>query len=160
VTPAYVKARDFAARWHAGQVDKAGRPYMAHLEDVARRLRIIAPAAPEEDVQAALLHDVLEDTACSPQELGDNFGPRVCFTVVALTKPQGRPYLDFIRDLAAQADRSVLLIKLADNLSNSDPSRAFAGSARMVETKYAPARLILEGALCTAPELAKSVTVG
>jgi (p)ppGpp synthase/HD superfamily hydrolase len=147
MTPAYVKAHDFAARWHAGQVDKAGRPYLLHLEDVARRLRILSPEAAEEDVQAALLHDVLEDTACTPQELIDKFGARVCFLVSALTKPRGRPYLDCIRDLVAHGDSSVLLIKLADNMSNSDPSRAFAGSARMVETKYAPARLILEDAL-------------
>ncbi len=147
MSPACDQARAFAAQWHAGQVDKAGRPYLLHLEDVARRVQAMFPDAGEEEIQAALLHDVLEDTACPEQSLTEAFGPRVAAIVRALSKPAGLDYLDWIRGMAATGDRSVLRVKLADNLSNSDPARSFAGSPALIETKYRPARLILEAAL-------------
>ena len=147
MSPALAAAHAFAARWHAGQTDKAGRPYLLHLEDVAQRLGEQFPNPPMEEIQAALLHDVLEDTACTEQELSEHFGARVTAIVKALTKQPGTDYLAGIRALAAKRDRSVLRIKLADNLSNASPARAFAGSQALIAAKYAPARAILEDAL-------------
>jgi (p)ppGpp synthase/HD superfamily hydrolase len=144
---AYDAAHTFAAKWHAGQVDKAGRPYLLHLEDVARRLIELFPDATIHEVQAALLHDVLEDTACTPGELEQAFGADVARYVRALTKPAGVPYLDAIRALVASGITSAIRVKLADNLSNSDPARIFTGSAILVASKYEPARIIIEKGL-------------
>lgn len=144
---AYDAAHAFAAKWHSDQIDKAGRPYMLHLEDVARRLVELFPDVTTEEVQAALLHDVLEDTPCPIGDLERAFGPDVARYVRALTKPAGMAYLDAIRALAASGITPAIRVKLADNLSNSDPTRSFEGSAAMVASKYGPARAIIQHAL-------------
>jgi (p)ppGpp synthase/HD superfamily hydrolase len=54
-----VRAERFATRWHAGQTDKLGAPYISHPRRVAARLTV-----PEQQV-VAWLHDVLEDTGAT-----------------------------------------------------------------------------------------------
>jgi hypothetical protein len=60
-----------ARRLHAGQADKGGQPYIEHVERVARILVERFPDATPEQVHAALLHDVLEDSVhTSPPRAG------------------------------------------------------------------------------------------
>lgn len=137
----------FAQAAHAGQIDKGGHPYADHVERVARRVAEMFPDATREQVQAALLHDVIEDTDVTVDELQARFGPRVAAIVAALTKPLGAVYTDYISNLAASGDIDAVRVKLADNLDNSDPARAHPDQARMVGERYAPARAVLEAAL-------------
>ena len=87
----------FARECHAGLLDKAGVPYVEHIERVSRRLRERWPDAKEEEVLAALLHDTIEDTGATRDDIAERFGPRVA-EIVAVTRPAGVPYLDWIGD--------------------------------------------------------------
>ncbi len=145
----YGAALAIAMRLHKGQVDKAGRPYWLHLQSTSHKLVERWPDATRDQVEAALLHDVLEDTKKQPHHLrAEGVRPRVVQIVQALTRDPALPYLDWIRALAAAGDVDMLRVKLADNADNSDPCRAAApGQEERERTRYAPARAILEAAL-------------
>ncbi len=110
--PALEDAIILAAGAHRGQVDKAGEPYILHPLRVMRRL------GDEAGRIAAVLHDVLEDTAIT---LGDlrhaGYGEEVLQALEALTRREGEEYADFIERAARNSlARRVKLADLADNL--------------------------------------------
>lgn len=135
-------ALQIAARAHAGAVDKAGAPYLWHPVRVAERL-----AEPEEKA-AALLHDVLEDTDLTPEDLLARGIPAEVVRIVGvLTRRHGETYPAFIERVAGDA-RSTR-VKLADLADNMDPERvrALPEKARGVLGRYeeARARLLAAG---------------
>jgi (p)ppGpp synthase/HD superfamily hydrolase len=114
----------FALRWHGGQTRPAGEPYVEHLLE-ATRVLVEAIGVTDVDVLiAAVLHDVVEDTACTLDEVRHSFGDRVAMLVDWVTKPprhegQSREearaaYLERLRE----APDDAILVKLADRLSN------------------------------------------
>lgn len=135
---------------HAAQVDKAGRPYVDHLQRVAANLVRLHPAASRNEIEAAWLHDSLEDTeATEASLLAAEVSVETIRIVRAVTRPEGSDYLAWIAGLAASGDLPAIRVKLADNLDNSDPMRTalLPDGARRVATRYAPARRLLEAAL-------------
>lgn len=140
-----------AERLHAGQTDKVGAPYIGHLARVAANLERRWPDAPLDEVEAAWLHDSLEDTeATEASLLAEGVSAETVRIVRAVTRPEGATnYLAWIAELAASGDMPALRVKLADNLDNSDPARVLAlpGGDRMLETRYKPARALIEAAL-------------
>lgn len=143
---------EFARTLHHGQVDKAGAPYWLHLERVARRLAERFPDATKAQLQAALLHDAIEDAGATADDLRDAGIEEEAIAAIRLVSrnldPDGT-YLEWIGRIAASGNVTAIRVKLADNLDNSDPARvaAIAAGPRMVAEKYAPARAILESAL-------------
>lgn len=143
---------EFAKALHQGQVDKAGAPYWRHLERVAHRLIERFPDATKAQIQAALLHDAIEDAGVSTEDLRTAGIEDEAIAAIQLVSrnlnPEGS-YLDWIARIAASGNLTAIRVKLADNLDNSDPARvaALAAGPRMVAEKYAPAREILERAL-------------
>jgi GTP pyrophosphokinase len=119
------RAYIYSARAHEGQVRLSGEPYLSHPLEVAGIL-----AAMKLDsgcIAAGLLHDVLEDTSATEDELRDLFGEDVLKLVKGLTKLSALPYdssqarqADSIRKmiLAMADDIRVILIKLVDRLHN------------------------------------------
>lgn len=113
------KADALAARAHEGQVRKDGQPYITHPRAVSRML---ARYGFSEAVQAAaLVHDVLEDTDVTPQELADELGAPILALVMPLTEDASLPfderkshYLEQVR--AAPAE--VKAICAADKIHN------------------------------------------
>jgi (p)ppGpp synthase/HD superfamily hydrolase len=106
---------------HAGQVDKGGVEYWMHPVSVMHRL---GPDASDECRLVALLHDVIEDTRYTAEDLRTMGYPEgVIASVQRLTKPKGTPYLDCIRAIAASGDRMAMAVKRADNQDNLDPER-------------------------------------
>lgn len=106
----------FAARKHAGQLDKAGAPYVLHPLRVMLRCEGL-PAR-----RVAVLHDVVEDCGVSPDELRRLGLPEEeIAAVLALSKkPDGETYEAFIERLAPNPlAREVKLADLADNLDLS-----------------------------------------
>lgn len=107
-----------AAAAHAGQVDKAGADYITHPRRVAER---VVPSTPETRA-AALLHDVLEDTEVSVEDLAAQGIPAVVVQALKLLdrgrSPSPEHYYDAIRGNAI-----ALAVKLADIADNSDPAR-------------------------------------
>ena len=103
------KALAFATEKHKGQVDDSGKPYINHPIAVAEIVRCVTKD--EEVIAAAFLHDVLEDTDATYEELKSEFGFRVADLVNEVTK-EGK---NFFPRLHTQ--RAVLL-KLADRMHN------------------------------------------
>jgi (p)ppGpp synthase/HD superfamily hydrolase len=101
---------------HDGQVDKAGRPYISHP------LRVMERVSGEHERMAAALHDVLEDTAVTAEDLRAAGCPEpVVAAVIALTKRPGEPLAESMA--RAAADPIARVIKQADIADNSDPAR-------------------------------------
>lgn len=148
----YRETLALAQRLHSGQVDKAGAPYWTHLERVARRLVERFPDATKAQVQAALLHDAIEDAGMTPESLRALGVEEEAIAAIQLVSrnlnPEGS-YLEWVGRIAASGNVTAIRVKLADNLDNSDPVRvaAIAAGPRMVAEKYAPARAVLESAL-------------
>ena len=101
-------AARIACRAHAEQVDKAGEPYVDHLERVALRVD------PEEQA-AAWLHDALEDTDLKEKDLLEAGISRATIaSVVTLTRRAGEKYADYIERTAGSGDRTARAVKTAD----------------------------------------------
>jgi (p)ppGpp synthase/HD superfamily hydrolase len=132
--PTIFEAHTFALTAHAGQLDKGGQPYMRHLERVANAALARSGHAKLVDgldiepmmvMQAALLHDVLEDTPRRPADLqAAGFPPEVIATVQILTKPTARTaYSERIAKVIDAGNLGAILIKMSDNEDNLCPSR-------------------------------------
>ena len=134
------RALAIAASAHAGQTDKAGEPYILHP------IRLMLAVATDDERIAALLHDVVEDTDWSLEQLADEgFSATVLDAVDALTKRPGETRLDAARRAAALPVARV--VKLADNADNMDlkriPNPSDKDFARMKEY-VAVRRLLLD----------------
>lgn len=118
---------DLGMHLHEGQKRRSGDPYFSHCIAVAH---ILADMGADTDtIIAAFLHDALEDTDLSEDEIEERFGSSVCSMVVALTKllaedlvenPTLDEQIETIRKIfvAIQEDVRVMVIKLADRLHN------------------------------------------
>lgn len=139
VSPATADALAEAA--HAGQVDKAGQPYVGHVRAVAAMLTEHGDNA----VMAGLLHDIVEDTDVTLDQLRElGYPEEVVRAVDAVSRRDGETYMDLIR--RAAADPLGRLVKLADNAHNSAPDRLDALDAEQAawfRQKYAKARAVL-----------------
>jgi (p)ppGpp synthase/HD superfamily hydrolase len=114
--PTLERAIEIAAAAHAGQVDKAGQPYILHP------LRVMLRVSANDERMAAVLHDVVEDTSVTLLQLTEaGFPLEVVEAVEALTKRPGETRLQ----AAARAASNPIarLVKLADNAENMDLSR-------------------------------------
>ncbi len=127
-------AFDFASRLHEGQKRISGEPYIMHPFNVA--LILAAMHLDEHAIAAALLHDVVEDTSASLEEIESKFSPEVAMLVDGVTKLTAFTSKEhhFTSALKSRADRQaenlrkiflamakdirVILIKLADRLHN------------------------------------------
>lgn len=143
-------ARSLAMALHLHQKDKAGAPYFAHLDSVVGRLLTMFPDVSDEEIDAAYLHDVIEDCGVTSAQLLD-MGVRggAIRIIEAVTKPDPCPdYLDWIRSIAASGNVSAIRVKIADNADNLSPERVAAlGDDRLARNRYEPARAILLAAL-------------
>ncbi|MDP2646149.1 MAG: bifunctional (p)ppGpp synthetase/guanosine-3',5'-bis(diphosphate) 3'-pyrophosphohydrolase [Desulfobacterales bacterium] len=119
------RAYIYSAQVHAGQMRLSGEPYLSHPLEVAgilvdMKLDVVS-------VAAGLLHDVIEDTHATAEQLQEMFGQEVCNIVSGVTKlselsfksSQARQAESIRKMILAMADDiRVILIKLADRLHN------------------------------------------
>jgi len=132
------RAVELAARMHAGQVDKAGQPYLFHP------LRLMFAVQKVHEKMAAVLHDIVEDTPMTFEKLSEEgFPQEVIEAVRTLTKHKGESRIDAAK--RAVQNSIARAVKLADVTDNMDLSRISAPTekdfARMKE--YEQVRLIL-----------------
>lgn len=105
----------FATRWHGDQRRPAGEPYVEHLLEALAVLMDGVGVTDLDVLRAAVLHDVVEDTDCTLDEVRARFGSRTAELVDWVTKDADREaYLLRLRDAPTDA----LMVKLADRLSN------------------------------------------
>ena len=118
-------AFDFAFQLHEGQLRASGEPYIIHPVAVADLLRDIGASAPV--IAAGFLHDVVEDTEVTPEEIEAHFGAEVRALVEGVTKLGGIHFTNRTEAqaenlrrmfLAMASDIRVVLVKLADRLHN------------------------------------------
>lgn len=119
------RAYVYAASAHAGQTRLSGEPYLSHPLAVADTLAEMGFDEPT--VAAGLLHDTVEDTKVTLEEIDDDFGEEVADIVDGVTKISLIPFenkeeaqAENIRKmiLAMSHDMRVLMVKLADRLHN------------------------------------------
>lgn len=105
-------AIELAVRAHRGQKDKAGVPYILHPLRVMLRMRT------EEEMTAAVLHDVVEDTHYTLEDLGRaGYPARVLEAVDCLTRREGETYEAFIeRVMPNPIARRVKIADIEDNM--------------------------------------------
>lgn len=110
------RAIAIAAEAHAGQVDKAGAPYILHP------LRVMLRLDDPDARMAGVLHDVLEDTEVTLERLrSEGFSESVLSAIQSVTKVPGETYEAFVA--RAAQDPIGKRVKLADLADNSDLSR-------------------------------------
>ncbi len=119
------KAYDFASVAHAGQLRMSGEPYFMHPSAVAKNLAEMG--FDEHTIAAGLLHDTVEDTSASIEELDEEFGEQVADIVDGVTKislmtfdTKEEAQAENIRKmiLAMSHDIRVPIVKLADRRHN------------------------------------------
>jgi len=104
-----------AVRWHAGQVDWSGMPYILHP------LRVMLRMTDETAMAAAVLHDVAEDCGVTLDGLrAEGFPEEVVGAVEAMTRRADEDYEDYVRRAAAHPiARRIKVADLQDNLERS-----------------------------------------
>ena len=136
--PTIERAIEIAATAHAGQRDKAGQPYIFHP------LRVMLRVDGAHEQMAAVLHDVVEDTSVTLDNLAqEGFPSEVLRAIAALTKLPGETRLEAAA--RAAADPVARKVKLADNAENMDLSRLPNPTAKDYERlrEYEQVRAIL-----------------
>ena len=126
------KAELFAKKKHSGKTQKDGTPHSKHLEDVVNRLKSLG-VIDEELLCAGWLHDTIEDTDTSFDDLYERFGSKVVVLVTSLTKDMSltrkKREQIYVKQLK-EASFDAKLIKLCDisanlsDLKNYDVSKS------------------------------------
>ena len=139
-TPMTIKAMKLAYQAHLGQVDHNDVPYVFHPYHVAEQM------TDEISCTVALLHDVVEDTEVTLEDLRKEFPPEVVEAVALLTHDKTVDYFKYVKEI--KKNPIARNVKLADLAHNSDESRS-SGSEHTAEQlaywkqKYSKAKAIL-----------------
>ena len=120
-----IRAYHYSAAAHSGQFRKSGEAYICHPVSVA--ITLAGMRMDSHGIMAAILHDVIEDTPISKQQLSDEFSPEVAELVDGVTKlsridsrSRAEAQAENVRKmfLAMAKDLRVIIVKLADRLHN------------------------------------------
>lgn len=114
--PLILKAHQMASQAHQGQLDQGGHPYILHLEAVANLVTTV------EEKVVAILHDIVEDTKVTLEELRKDFDETIITAVDAMTKREATEiFIDYLK--RAKANPIARNVKIADMIHNSDLTR-------------------------------------
>ena len=140
-TPLTKKAMVWAYNAHHGQLDKSGTPYIFHPIHLAEQM--------DDEISCcvALLHDTVEDTDVTLEDLAKAFPKEVVEAVALMTHAEGTDYLEYVA--AIRENPIARTVKLADIAHNSDESRledqaANAAALQRWQEKYSKALKILK----------------
>ncbi|HKJ20180.1 MAG TPA: bifunctional (p)ppGpp synthetase/guanosine-3',5'-bis(diphosphate) 3'-pyrophosphohydrolase [Woeseiaceae bacterium] len=145
-----VRAYEFGAAAHEGQTRKTGEPYISHPVAVAQSLAEMY--LDSEAIMAAILHDTVEDTEATLEQIEENFGQEVALLVDGVSKldqiqfrSRAEAQAESFRKmmLAMIEDIRVILVKLSDRLHNMQtlgamPAQKKKRIARETLDIYAP----------------------
>lgn len=112
----FEKAIMIATKAHAGQKDKAGAPYLLHV------LRVMLSVDKMDEKIVALLHDVVEDSEVTFEELtNEGFPKKILKALELLTKTENKPYEDYINEI--KKNDLARVVKMADLKDNMNITR-------------------------------------
>ena len=115
-TPLTKKAMRIAFAAHKEQTDKNGMPYIYHPVHLAEQM------TDESTVCVALLHDVIEDTDMTLEQLqAEGFTPEIIAALRLMTHDESVPYMDYVAQI--KTNPIAAAVKLADLKHNSDLTR-------------------------------------
>ncbi|MGO5543216.1 HD domain-containing protein [Blautia sp. HCP3S3_H10_1] len=139
-TPLTIKAMKIAYEAHMGQCDQSGVPYIFHPVHLAEQM------TDEVTTCIALLHDVLEDTSLTIQELEKEFPEEITRAVLLLTHDPAEDYLAYVRRLCENP--LARRVKIADIAHNTDETRLSSTTPDPAQlehwrAKYAAAKEII-----------------
>lgn len=129
------RAIAFAAKAHDLQLDKSNCNFLDHPLRVM--LAVVYAGYGSEYGVAAVLHDVVEDTDVTLDNIYEEFGEFVCNAVDALTHREGEPYFDYIKRV--KKDKIARVVKLYDLRDNMDISRFNKKLGHGIYSRYAKA---------------------
>ena len=122
------KAYEIAKKAHLGQIDKAGEDYIKHPEKVASFVNS------DEEKAVAYLHDVIEDTELTLEDLREyGFSEEVLKAVDVITKKKGQDYQTYLNSV--KENKLARVVKLADLRHNSDLTRLINITEKDIERK-------------------------
>ena len=122
------KAYEIAKKAHLGQVDKAGEDYIKHPEKVASFVKT------DEEKAVAYLHDVIEDTELTLEDLHEyEFSKEVIEAVDIITKKKGEDYQSYLNSV--KKNKLARAVKLADLRHNLDLTRLTKVTEKDIERK-------------------------
>lgn len=132
----------FATRHHVQQVDKAGEPYIRHPIRVAFA---VAHMGPEYEL-VGLFHDLVEDTACTLEDIRETWGPVVADGVAAITHGDGEDYFETYLPRVMQ-NAHARAAKEADARDNIGRLHQISDTEKRawLEAKYKKVLALLEG---------------
>ena len=122
------KAYEIAKKAHLGQVDKAGEDYIKHPEKVASFVKT------DEEKAVAYLHDVIEDTELTLEDLNKyDFSKEALEAVDIITKKRGEDYQSYLNSV--KKNKLARAVKLADLRHNSDLTRLIKVTEKDIKRK-------------------------
>ena len=122
------KAYEIAKKAHLGQIDKAGEDYIKHPKKVASFVKT------DEEKAVAYLHDVIEDTELTLEDLREyGFSEEVLKAVDVITKKKGQDYQTYLNSV--KENKLARVVKLADLRHNSDLNRLINITEKDIERK-------------------------
>ncbi len=138
-------AVELATQRHEGQVDKGGKPYISHP------LSVMAMLEDEQSKMAAVLHDIVEDTTVTFEELAELGCPKPVIDAVKLVTHSkdfdgsDEAYVRDIQQIATSSNQTAVDVKWADLTNNQDLSRIPNPTARDYARleRYGRAKVIL-----------------
>lgn len=142
ITNLLEKAISIATQAHAGQKDKAGKPYILHV------LRVMMKGKTEDEMICGVLHDLVEDTVWTLEGLKEEgFPAHVIEAISLVTKNKNENYPDFIERIAG--NDLAIRVKLNDLEDNMDIHRLNKVTEKDAErlTKYINAHHYLKNCL-------------
>ncbi len=138
-TPKTKQALKLCFEAHKEQVDKSGIPYVFHPFHLAEQMQT------EETTVVALLHDLVEDTPYTIEDLkGMGFDENITDAIALMTNADGVDYMDYVREI--KKNPIAKAVKIADLKHNSDLTRldVIDEKALRRREKYLKAMALLE----------------
>lgn len=124
----YQQALIFITKAHAGQKRRNGNPYIIHP------IRVSQEVHSDLEKVVALLHDTVEDSTATNEQIKELFGEEVAIAVEALTHRKDEPYTDYIARVKVNpVAMAVKIADISDNLSDSPSDKAIEKMARALE---------------------------
>ena len=145
-SPSIEDTIDFIKKAHEGQ-KYGNKPYWTHPYGV---MNLLPPGSSEDAKHAALMHDVIEDTPYTAQDLLElGYNRNVITIVELLTKPKGADYFEYVvGTIIGSGNKDAMRVKFADNKFNHDASGEGLppGKKEKLMKKYAKSMELLQKA--------------